>query len=158
MAANKKQAYKWSKVKPGDIISFRYASKKLGRNLVNTILVLNPRLPVGRKDGSKTFQLIGLKLETSNRPELRVNNRLKKVLSKIGEFEIVSDENNLYRFNINESFIVTPIKGIKPQAYKLISQSSQIKDAYRTYDWRKARKSSVFLEPIRVFTDMEESD
>ena len=58
---NRKQPYNWNRVKPGDIISFRYKSELIGRTLVNSVLVLNPKLPVKKKDGSSTFHLIGIK-------------------------------------------------------------------------------------------------
>ena len=63
--ANKKQPYNWNEVKPGDIISFRYKSKSTGRTLMQSVLVLNPRIPVTLKDGTKTKHLIGIKLEES---------------------------------------------------------------------------------------------
>ena len=57
-----KQIYNWSRVKAGDIISFRYKGKK-STGTLTTLLVFNPRIPYTRKDGSKTFHLVGLKLE-----------------------------------------------------------------------------------------------
>ena len=47
--SNKKQAYNWKLVKPGDIISFKYKTESTGRTLVHSILVLNPKLNVGLK-------------------------------------------------------------------------------------------------------------
>ena len=58
-----KQIYTWGKVRAGDIISFRYKGKKETGTLT-TLLVLNPRMPYTRKDKTKTFHLIGLKLES----------------------------------------------------------------------------------------------
>ena len=52
--ANRKQPYNWGKVKPGDIISFRYKPKSGNPPKVQTILVLNPRLNVILKDGKST--------------------------------------------------------------------------------------------------------
>ena len=57
-----KQIYNLCKVTAGDIISFRYKGKK-PTGLLTTILVLNPKFPYTRKDGTKTFHLNGLKLE-----------------------------------------------------------------------------------------------
>ena len=57
-----KQVYTWGKVKAGDIISFRYKGKQLTPTLT-TILVLNPRIPYTRKDKTKVYHLVGLKLE-----------------------------------------------------------------------------------------------
>ena len=55
--ANRKQPYSWNRVKPGDIISFRYKSKSTGKTRVNSILVLNPRLDVTLKNGKKWMEI-----------------------------------------------------------------------------------------------------
>ena len=70
--ANRKQPYNWRRVKPGDVISFKYKSKSTGKNLVQSILVLNPKLNVTLKDGKTTKHLIGIKLEESNKISLRI--------------------------------------------------------------------------------------
>ena len=44
-----KQIYNWSRVKAGDIISFRYKGKK-STGTLTTLLVFNPRIPYTRKD------------------------------------------------------------------------------------------------------------
>ena len=151
--ANKKQPYNWGRVKPGDIISFRYKSKSTGKTLVQSILVLNPRLNVSLKDGTKTKHLIGIKLEESNKIKLRLTSRQVRILEKIGELETLDGENNLYRLNIDERFVINDIKGIKQSAYNLISKSFGVTGQYRTYDYMTAKKSAVYLEPIRVFTN-----
>ena len=150
--ANKKQPYTWTRVKPGDIISFRYKSKSTGKTLMQSVLVLNPRLNVTLKGGKKTKHLIGIKLEESNKISLRLNARQVTVLEKIGDFKKIDNENNLYKLQIKEQFVLNDIKGIKKQAYDKISQSFNIQGKYRTYDYLQAKKSAVYLEPIRVFT------
>ena len=156
--AQRKQPYNWNRVKPGDIISFRYKSESTGRTLVNSILVLNPKLPVQRKDGSSTFHLIGIKLEESNKINLRLNQKQINILETIGEFKPIDLKNKLYELVIKPNFIINDKKGIKKQAYDKISRSLDIAGQYRTYDWRKARKVAVFLEPIRVFTEEAEDE
>ena len=156
--AQRKQPYNWNRVKPGDIISFRYKSESTGRTLVNSILVLNPKLPVQRKDGSSTFHLIGIKLEESNKINLRLNQKQINILETIGEFKPIDLKNKLYELEIKSTFIVNDKKGIKKQAYDKISRSLDIAGLYRSYDWRKARKAAVFLEPIRVFTEEAEDE
>ena len=151
--AQKKQPYNWGKVKPGDIISFKYKSKSTGKSLVQSILVLNPRLNVSLKDGTKTKHLIGIKLEESNKITLRLTSKQVNILENIGDFVEVDDKNNLYKLNIKKTFILNDIKGIKQSAYDKISKSLGIKGQYRTYDYMTAKKSAVYLEPIRVFTD-----
>jgi len=151
--ANKKQPYSWRRVKPGDVISFKYKSKSTGKNLVNSILVLNPRIPVTLKDGTSTKHLIGIKLEESNKISLRLNKRQVMLLEKIGDFKKIDDKNNLYKLEIDRRFVLNDIKGIKQEAYDKISKSLGIQGQYRTYDYMIAKKSAVYLEPIRVFTD-----
>ena len=51
-----KQIYNWRKVVAGDIISFRYKGKKSISGALQTVLVFNPRLPVTRKDGTKSYR------------------------------------------------------------------------------------------------------
>jgi len=151
--ANRKQPYSWGRVTPGDIISFKYKSKSTGRNLVQSILVLNPRLPVTLKDGTTTKHLIGIKLEESNKISLRLSKKQVVLLEKIGDFTKIDKENNLYKLNIKKTFILSDIKGIKKLAYDKISKSLGIQGQYRTYDYMTAKKSAVYLEPIRVSTN-----
>ena len=47
-----KQIYKWSSVRPGDIISFRYKGNKPTATLT-TLLVLNPKIPFEGKTGKR---------------------------------------------------------------------------------------------------------
>ena len=156
--AQRKQPYNWNRVKPGDIISFRYKSNSTGRTLVNSILVLNPKLPVQRKDGSSTFHLIGVKLEESNKINLKLDQRQIRTLETIGKFKSIDSKNKLYELVIKPNFIINDKKGIKKQAYDKISRSLDIAGQYRTYDWRKATRVAVFLEPIRVFTEEAEDE
>lgn len=156
--AQRKQPYNWNRVKPGDIISFRYKSKSTGRTLVNSILVLNPKLPVKRKDGSSTFHLIGVKLEESNKINLKLDQRQIRTLETIGEFKSIDSKNKLYELVIKPNFLINDKKGIKKQAYDKIARSLDIAGQYRTYDWRKATRAAVFLEPIRVFTEEAEDE
>ena len=151
--ANRKQPYSWGRVKPGDVISFQYKSKSTGKTLVQSILVLNPRLNVKLKDGKTTRHLTGIKLEESNKISLRLNTRQLALLEQIGDFKKIDDKNNLYKLEIDNRFVVNDIKGIKKSAYDKISKGLNIQGQYRTYDYMTARKSAVYLEPIRVFTD-----
>ena len=151
--ANKKQPYSWGRVNPGDVISFKYKSKSTGKTRVNSILVLNPKLNVTLKDGKTTKHLIGIKLEESNKISLRLNKRQVMLLEKIGDFKKIDNENNLYKLEIKNTFILNDIKGVKQSAYDKISKSLGIQGQYRTYDYMIAKKSAVYLEPIRVFTD-----
>ena len=138
-----KQIYSWGKVKAGDIISFRYKSKS--GNRLTTILVLNPKLPYSRVDETQTFHLVGLKLETQGiRPIVRDKQVLVKLLERIGVIEVVDGKNEIYRVLIKN----VNTRGVKQDTYIKLKRQLEKYDLYRTYDYMKARKSQVFLEPI----------
>ena len=153
--ANRKQPYSWGKVSPGDIISFRYKPKSGNPPKVQTILVLNPKLPVNLKNGKTTQHLIGVKLEESNRVSLRLTNKQVGVLEKIGNFVSIDEQNNLFKLEIKSQFVTSDVKGVKPRAYDVISNSLDIQGQYRTYDYGLAKRSAVYLEPIKIVIDVK---
>ena len=139
-----KQIYTKGKVKPGDIISFRYKGKQPTGKLA-TILVLKPRMPHIRKDKTKTFHLIGLKLKNSSTiTTIRNKPKLVQLLERVGEIEAVDDENGIYRVDIKN---FGP-RGVKQATYQKLKNHIERHSVYRTYDYREARRSQVFLEPI----------
>ena len=141
-----KQIYTWGKVVTGDIISFRYKGKR-SRGLLTTLLVLNPRLPFTKKDGTKNFHLVGLKLEQSGTiPMVRNKPFLVQLLEKIGSIQFVSEEDQIYRLVIEN----VGTRGARPAVYKEIKRLLKTYTVYRTYDLIEARKSQVFLEPIEL--------
>ena len=138
-----KQIYSWNRVKAGDIISFRYESK--GSSRLTTILVLNQKLLVSRIDETQTFHLVGLKLETQGvRPVLRDKQVLVNLLESIGVIEVVDFDNEIYKLSIAN----TNSRGVKRSVYDKLKRRLKKYNLYRTYDYEKAIKSQVFLEPI----------
>ena len=138
-----KQIYSWNRVKAGDIISFRYESK--GSSRLTTIFVLNQKLLVSRIDETQTFHLVGLKLETQGvRPVLRDKQVLVNLLESIGVIEVVDFDNEIYKLSIAN----TNSRGVKRNVYDKIKRRLKKYNLYRTYDYEKAIKSQVFLEPI----------
>ena len=104
-----KKVYTWGKVKPGDIISFRYKGKKATGTLT-TLLVLNPRIPYTRKDKTKTFHLIGLKLESrGNIPIIKSKPMLVQLLERIGEVQVIDSSDNAV-FNLEHYQTLNPMK------------------------------------------------
>jgi len=147
-----KQVYSWGKVKAGDIISFRYKSKT--GNRLTTILVLNPKLPYSRVDETQTFHLVGLKLETQGiRPIVRDKQVLVKLLEKVGVIQVVDGENEIYRVLIKN----VNTRGVKQDTYIKLKRQLEKYKLYRTYDYMKARKSQVFLEPIVLPKQIKEA-
>ena len=134
--AGKRKPYQWGRVRPGDIISFKYKSKS-GQNKLQTILVLNPRFIKKLKEGGNTKQLIGIKLKSAAKLTMRLTAQKVKFLERIGDFKVVDEKNELYRLDIKETFVLGDIKGIKRNAYDKIAQNMGISGKYRTYNYQE---------------------
>jgi len=148
-----KQVYNWGKVQAGDIISFRYKGKKPTGTLT-TLLVFNPKIPYTRKDGSKTFHLVGLKLEDRGTiPMIRNKPMLVQLLERVGDVQIVSGDDQIYKIVIEN----VGTRGIRQQTYKKLKQYIERYSVYRTYDYNEARRSQVFLEPIVLPKEFREA-
>ena len=138
-----KQIYSWGKVKPGDIISFRYKSKD--GNKLSTILVLNPRVQLYRETGNNDLYLVGLKLESQgNVPHIRNKNEMVELLNRIGTLQVVDVKNEIFRVEIEG----VGTKGFKQSEYNKLKKFIEQNKAYRTYKYEKVTNSQVFLEPI----------
>ena len=153
--ANRKLPHNWEMVSAGDIISFKYKSISTGKTKIHTLLVLNPSLIVKGQKKTST-QLIGIKLEESNKIQLEITQKQIQIFEQIGKFIIIDEKNNLYKLDIDKNMLQNDVKGIKPRAYDLLSRGLGVSGQYRTYDYYKARSSSVYLEPIRLFTKLKE--
>ena len=148
-----KQVYNWGKVQAGDIISFRYKAKKPTGTLT-TLLVFNPKIPYIRKDGSKTFHLVGLKLEDRGTiPMIRNKPMLVQLLERVGNVQVVSGDDQIYKIVIEN----VGTRGVRQQTYKKLKQYIERYSVYRTYDYNEARRSQVFLEPIVLPKDFREA-
>ena len=148
-----KQVYTWGKVTAGDIISFRYKGKKPTGTLT-TLLVFNPKIPYTRKDGSKTFHLVGLKLEDRGTiPMIRNKPMLVQLLERVGNVQVVSGDDQIYKIVIEN----VGTRGVRQQTYKKLKQYIERYSVYRTYDYNEARRSQVFLEPIVLPKDFREA-
>ena len=141
-----KQVYTWGKVIAGDIISFRYKGNKPVSELT-TLLVLNPRMPYTRKDKTKTFHLIGLKLEEKGIiPTIKAKPMFAQLLERVGNIQVVSGDDEIYRVDVKG----TGPRGVKRVTYNKIKRAVIKHSVYRTYDYKHAKKSAVFLEPIKL--------
>jgi hypothetical protein len=122
--------HRWDDVRAGDIISFRYRGKITNQMQLQTIL--------------------GIKLYTASAVDLRITPRIIQKLEEVGKFNMFDKENELYRLEIDDKFIINDIKGAKKKVYEVLSRELNIRGQWRTYDYYKAKKSAVFLEPITV--------
>ena len=134
-----KQIYNWSRVKAGDIISFRYKGKKPTGTLT-TLLVFNPRIPYTRKDGGTI-------------PMIRNKPMLVQLLEKVGNIQVVSGDDQIYKVVIEN----VGNRGVKKDTYNKLKQQIERYSVYRTYDYNEARRSQVFLEPIVLPKEFREA-
>jgi hypothetical protein len=147
-----KQIYSWGKVKPGDIISFRYQSKD--GNKLSTILVLNPRVQLYRETGNNDLYLVGLKLESQgNVPHIRNKNEMVELLNRIGTLQVVDVKNEIFRLEIKG----VGTRGFKQSEYNKLKKFIEQNKAYRTYKYEKVTNSQVFLEPIVLPKQIKEA-
>ena len=120
---------------------------------MTTLLVFNPKIPYTRKDGSKTFHLVGLKLEDRGTiPMIRNKPMLVQLLERVGDIQIVSGDDQIYKIVIEN----VGTRGIRQQTYKKLKQYIERYSVYRTYDYNEIRRSQVFLEPIVLPKDFRE--
>ena len=134
-----KIGYSWSRVKRGDIISFRYKNKE-GRTLRRTILVLEPKLSNTAKNPSSKFLMHGIQLEISNR-SVNAPNVIQNILESAGVVDVVDEDKEVYRVDLEKS-----TKAIYSNLKSLIKQHG----IYRTYSLEKAKKSQVFLDDLKL--------
>jgi len=134
-----KLTYSWSRVKRGDIISFRYPNKE-GRILRRSILVLEPKLTNEAKNPSSKFLMHGIQLEVSNQA-INAPNVMQNILESAGFVEVVDEAKQVYRVEI---------EGNTQKVYTSLKSLIKKHGIYRTYNYDKARKSQVFLEDLRL--------
>jgi len=136
----------WSKVVAGDIISFRYPSK--GSTKLHSILVLGKNIPYKKKDGSNSVHLAGMKVEMSNQPLIN-SSQLYQNLNKAGNIKLVE------KVSMTEAIIKVDVDG-KPNEkrvdvdFKVIEPFLMKNNLYRTYDYKIARRYTVYYEPIKL--------
>ena len=147
-----KQVYTWGSVQAGDIISFRYKGNNPTGNL--TTLLVFPKIPYTRKDGTKTFHLVGLKLEEKGTiPIVKSKPAFAALLESVGNVRLVSGEDQIYRVEISN----VDARGVPKATYRELRNVIARYSVYRTYDYIEARKSRVFLEPIVLPKELREA-
>ncbi len=136
----------WSRIVAGDIISFRYPSK--GSTKLHSILVLGKNIPYKRKDGANSVHLAGMKIEMSNQPLINTS-LLYQNLIKAGTIKLVE------KVSMTEAIIKVDVDG-KPNEkrvdvdFKSIEPFLRKNNLYRTYDFKIAKRYTVYYEPIKL--------
>ena len=143
----------WSKLMPGDVVSFRYVpSDKTKPTRTHTILILNPKYPRTLKNGEKKFYINALKLEESNIKIFKNKRDAWLLLKRLGWVMIRSLKNEIYSVRLDPKYIGA--FGAKEILYKVLMTTPVARKAeYRTYIWETAKSTAVFYEPIKLPKD-----
>jgi len=136
----------WSKVVAGDIISFRYPSK--GSTKLHSILVLGKNVPYKKNDGTKSLHLAGMKVEMSNQSMVSPASLIQN-LRNAGDIVLVEKVTPI------EAIIKVDVDGNPNEKrvdldFKKIEPFMKRNNLYRTYDYKIAKKYTVYYEPIKL--------
>lgn len=141
--------YTWSKVKAGDIISFRYNNSKDNRLVKRTVLVIDPMFKNKAKNKTSTYQLHGIQLEVSNRPHSKsigtiATNRqqLRNLLEEAGKIQSVDLDKRIFK-----------VKFDSPSAksiYNKLKKSIKANGNFRTFSQSLLNSRRVYLEDIKL--------
>ena len=132
-----RQPYSWGKVERGDIVSFRYKGSD-GRPTKRSIIVLEKKL---KHRNSLNFLLHGYQLDVRNVPAIRNEAQLITLFKKIGTPQEVDKEDNIIKILV---------EGRSPQVYSRTRNLIKQYGIYRTYNYDKASKNQIFLEPVKI--------
>ena len=78
---------------------------------------------------------------------------LVQLLERIGEIEVVSGDDQIYRIVIEN----VGNRGVRQQTYNKLKKYIEKHSVYRTYNYNEAKRSQVFLEPIVLPKDFREA-
>ena len=144
----------WSRIVPGDIITFNYKSKGTTKQRLQTILVLNPKWYIV-VDNERHFTLIGLKLaEQRVRTIKEASKVVKQIFNRLGTLEAIDEKKDIYRVVMKSQDLFWG--GTKRNVYKRIKYLLGKEPIYRSYDWEIARKSAVFYESLPLPPSMKD--
>ena len=139
-------ATSWKELQPGDIVAFKYKSKRTGKSREQTILVLNPKWPVTTQ-GKRAFHLIGLKLAEQRVRTIKESAKIvTQIFGKLGTIVPIDIKKEIYRIDMRKADLFWG--GAKETVYKRIRYLLGKEPIYRTYDWEIAKKSGVYYESL----------
>ena len=79
-------------------------------------------------------------------PTIRSKPKLVQLLESMGEIQVLSGDDEIYRVEV----MGVGNRGATKAVYTRIKKYIKLNSIYRTYDYKEAKKSGVFLEPIKL--------
>ena len=137
----------WSKVLPGQIISFVYKSKgKKSRGYKRTIILINPDWKYRKKSTGRVKRyVVGIQINTVKTPAIPAA-QLKRILENVsfkkGKGELEIEDGGIAAKLPDDRMSKQETKRIYKNIKKLVQKFGN----YRTFDRRECLKRRVFLE------------
>ena len=129
----------WTKVEPGQIVTFMYKSKGETRGYKRTILMLNPDLRFRKKTTKRIKRFVaGLVLDTAITRPL-TESKVEKLFGKLGGLEI---EEEALAADLPDRVSKAQTRVMYRRLKALVKNYKN----YRTFDRRECLKRRVYLE------------
>ena len=129
----------WTKVEPGQIISFVYKTKGENRGYKRTIMLLNPDLKYRKKSTGRIKRyVVGLVLDTQITRPLTTT-KVEQLFNRTGGLEM---EEDALAANLPD----TISKAQTTKLYNRLKAFVNSNKNYRTFDRRECLKRRVYLE------------
>ena len=129
----------WTKVEPGQIISFVYKTKNETRGYKRTIMLLNPDLKYRKKSTGRIKRyVVGLVLDTQITRPLTTT-KVEQLFNRTGGLEM---EEDALAANLPD----TISKAQNTKLYNRLKAFVRTNKNYRTFDRRECLKRRVYLE------------
>jgi len=125
----------WTKIEPGQIVSFLYKSKNESRSVKRTVLCINPELRYRKKNGRTTKFFVGIQLDTAVTKPMTAG-ELNRLIINLGGLEF---EEGVVAVELSD-------KINKQQTSKILTKVRSLSQYFRTYNLRECKKRRVFLE------------
>tara|TARA_Y100000004_G_scaffold147822_1_gene169155 strand:+ start:2003 stop:2488 length:486 start_codon:yes stop_codon:yes gene_type:complete len=141
----------WTKVQPGQIVSFIYKSKGETRGIKRTVMCLSPRYPYRKKNGRLTYFFVGLQLDTAVTRPITAS-RFQALIEQFGGLS--KDKGTTEIGNFEDNISQSDVKIL----YKTLVDFIEKYKIFRTYNLRECRKRRVYLEDDYRFLPKESID
>jgi len=129
----------WTRLEPGQIVTFMYKTKDETRGYKRTILLLNPDLRFRKKTTKRIKRFVaGLVLDTAITRPL-TESKVEKLFKKLGGVEF---EEDAIAANLPDRVSKAQTKVMYNRLKQLVGQYKN----YRTFDRRECLKRRVYLE------------
>ena len=128
----------WTKIEPGQIVTFVYKAEGESRGYKRTVLCINPELKYKEKNGRTIKFFVGLQLFSQDNPNNKLRpNEIKRIMDKFG----VEKQDGAITVDVDKNEYMT-----KQETRIVVEKLKRFMDNYRTYKLRECRRRRVFLE------------